>query len=247
MRNSALAVSFAVFGLTAQAQAALYTTNFGSLVPGYVVTDTGDFGPVALPFSLNLYGENINSVKVGNQGYVVSPTHTRAIAPYLADLFSQGDPLGPIAPGTGGSGVYFNQTSANQMIFTWDRLGYCCADYVNRAQFQLVLNNPGAPTPEGEADIGFFYGQLTSPDGFAVVGFQPSASGFDLIPIFAPATAVAAIQSGPGRYWFDLQDGVPVAVEATTPEPASLAVLAIGLIGLASMRRQSPPGSLRRD
>lgn len=236
------------------AHAALFTNSFGSLVTGYIDNDDFTFGPVALPFTLNYFGTDYNEVIVSNNGNIqfgtnsgsFSPTPLntttviRAIAPYWTDLDSRDDPLGAIAAGTGGSAVYVSTPTANQIIFTWDRLGYFSRDYVGRAEFQLVLNNPNAPIAPGQAAIGFYYGTVEPQAGFpgraVQIGFGDGLEAINPgeIALFGGGSddVASALRSGPGFYLFGLRGGVPTP----TPAPAALALFGLGLAALGARR-----------
>lgn len=254
MRHLLLAI-LATTAIAAPASAALFTTDFGSQVTGYFPNDDVTFGPVALPFSLNYFGTNYTEVIVSNNGNVqfgtnsgsFSPTPLntttviRAIAPYWTDLDSRDDPLGAIAPLTGGSAVYVSTPTANQIIFTWDRLGYFSRDYGGRAQFQLVLNNPDAPIAPGQAAIGFYYGLIEPQAGFpgrpVTIGFGDGLAEINPgeISLFAGTSVdvAAAINRGPGFYLFGLEGGVPTP----TPAPAAIVLFGLGLAALGLGRR----------
>lgn len=255
--NRLMLVTLFTAGIAAPASAALFTTDFGSQVVGYAPNDDVTFGPVALPFSLNYFGTEYNSVIVSNNGNVQfgtnsgsfspSPLNTtteiRAIAPYWTDLESRDDPLGSIAPQTGGSAVYVSTPTANQIVFTWDRLGYWNRDYGGRAEFQLVLNNPNAAIAPGQAAIGFYYGTIQPQAGFpgrqVTIGFGDGLAAINPgeIALFGgPSDEVAAaINAGPGFYLFGLRGGVPTP----TPAPATLALFGLGIAaaGFARARR----------
>jgi hypothetical protein len=239
------------------ADAALFTNDFGPLLPGYVPNDDSVFPAVALPFSINFFGTTRNSIFVNNNGnatfglatgvFTPSPLNTQStqpmIAPYWTDLDSRSDPLGAIAPHTGGSGVYFRQTSPSEVVMTWDRLGYFPVNYSGRAQFQLVLRDPTSVIPAGEGVIGFFYDGMTAgTDNHNVtVGFGDGLPAINPgeISLFSGPTQTVAPLVNDQHFWFNLTGGIPAPAPPgpAVPEPGSIALLGTGLAALAFVRR----------
>lgn len=249
----------AVMGLALAAtgaHAGLYTSTFGSLVPGYTANDDSTFA-VTLPFSVNFFGGTYSSAVVSNNGnvqfgtasgaYTSSPLNTqtdfRGIAAFWSDLDSRSDPLGGIAAGTGASGVYMNVVSANQVVFTWDRLGYFSRDYSVRTQFQLVLNNPAA-VPSGEGSIGFFYANMggVATQG-AAIGFGDGLAAINdgEVSVASGTSAAAAAEAVRlGHIWFNVNDaGTPTPTGLPEPASLALAAAALGTLALARRRRSN--------
>jgi hypothetical protein len=226
-------------GSALHANAALYTTTFGSQVPGYYANDDVAFGPIDLGFSLNLFGQTYSDFYVSNNGllsfgraitsYTPTPlnqeTNGVIVAPYWTDLISGGpDPS---------TGVYLSQT-ADQTIVTWNSMGYCCSTFSGTATFQTVLNRNG--------QIGFYYGDMSAgTDGHRVsAGFGDGQSDINPGEISSATgfTQTIAPQLNQSQFLFSLSDnGVPE--NANVPEPASLALIGLGMLGVAFKRKRN--------
>ena len=129
-------------------------------------------------------------------------------------------------------------------MVTWDRLGYFSVNYSGRAQFQLVLNNPGAPIPAGEGVIGFFYADVTSgSDGHNVTsGFGDGLTAINTgeISHFSGNSAGASTALNNTFVWFGLDGGAPVVIppDGSVPVPATGALLMAGLGAIGLLRRR---------
>ncbi len=134
--------------------------------------DDGSSGAIDItsifPDSLDLFGQIYNSIYINNNGNITfsgplsayTPTSigtgytSPIIAPFWADVFTENGPVTPTGGGTAGSNLvwYDLDTATQQIIVTWDDVGYYAANNKVNA-FQLVLT----AEPNGNAEIEFIY------------------------------------------------------------------------------------------
>jgi PEP-CTERM motif len=239
-------IGVAALGLASlHAQAQLYTSSIGSLLPGYAQNDDSTFAAVSLGFGVNFFGTTYTSIFINNNGNATfgaptgsfTPSALNAqttqpmIAPYWTDLDSR--------VGGATSGVYVTQ-SAHQLVATWQDMGYFSANYTGRATFQLVLNDPSSLAP-GEGAIGFFYDRMTNgTDNHNVTaGFGDGLSAVNPgeIAYFGGSTGAASAQLNGTHVWFNLDGGTPTQIPAV-PEPETYALMALGLAAIALAARK---------
>jgi hypothetical protein len=204
--------------------------------------DDGFSGPIDLGFtsSLSFYGASYNSFYANNNGnisfnsgissYVPSgPTGTDS--PVVSVYFADVDTRNAL------SGVMHLRTDVtNQVIVTWDAVGYYNSggDLLN--SFQLVLRGPDYVVPEGEGFIGFFYKgmawETTATSTTAAVGFGDGAGEGVVLAGSNEAGLVNVLNN---RYiWFN-QDLTPIP--SSVPEPSTLILLGVGLGSLGFARK----------
>jgi hypothetical protein len=149
--------------------------------------DDGFRGPIDLGFTIEFFGNSYSSFYLNNNGNIsfnagiaeYTPTGPQGapqpiISPYFADLDSRGDLSGL---------VYYRQDIPNQLIITWDHVGYFSSRDDLFVSFQLVLRGPGYVIPPGEGRIGFFWKDMQWETGEASNGIDgfggtPAAVGF---------------------------------------------------------------------
>jgi hypothetical protein len=215
--------------------------------------DDGFSGPINLGFTLNFFGTNYTQFFANNNGNIsfgegissFTPTGpVGAEQPVISPFFADVDTRNPT------SGVMTLRTDiANQIIVTWDMVGYYQehADKLN--SFQLVLRGPGYAIPAGEGAIGFFYKSMQWETGDASggtggFGGSPAAVGFGdgegdgQVLQGSLANGISGVVNN-HHIWFNLDGGVPTPIPPpTVPEPGSLVLLGGGLVILAGYIRR---------
>lgn len=212
--------------------------------------DDGFSGPINLGFSLDFFGHTYTQFWANNNGNIsfnngiaaFTPTGPQGasepiISPFFADVDTR----------NAGSGVLHIRTDiANEVILTWDAVGYFGEHADKLDSFQLVLRGPSFTIPAGEGQIGFFYKGMNwetgdasgGSGGFggtpAAVGFGDGQSNGEILE--------GSIQNGISgivndhHIWFDVNGGIPTP---TVPEPSTWLTLGSGLLILAIVVKRS--------
>jgi hypothetical protein len=238
--------------------ASLFTTNT------LAANDDASVGPVSLGFTINFYGQNYSSLYVNNNGNVtfdaalstfipfslLSTTHP-ILAPFFADVDTRG----------AGSGLvqYGSASLGGHSVFgvNWIDVGYFNRKVDKLNSFQLIIIDRSDISP-GDFDFEFNYDRIlwdTVGGHSARVGWSNGVSAsFELV---GSGINGALLDGGPnalvshslnsnipGQYIFQVRNGqVQPPSNANVPEPVSSALLSIGLVGLAAIRRKSKPAA----
>lgn len=252
----------------------LYTTDFGTVV---VTTgggnaanvglatgrnDDGFRGPIDLGFTLsNFFGNDYTQFFVNNNGNITFNQGLSAftpqgpqgatqpvIAPFFADVDTRG-----LLSGV----VYVNTSIANEVIVTWDHVGYFGAHDDRLNTFQLVLRGPSFAVGAGEGQIGFFWGDMQWETGDASggtggFGGSPAAVGFGdgqqngFVLASSQRNGIAGVVDNQ-QIWFNLSsEGTPTPVTQApdptpvpaVPEPQTYALMLAGLAATAWFTRR---------
>jgi hypothetical protein len=216
---------------------------------GFSPNDDGFSGPIPLGFDLNLFGTDYTQFWANNNGNVsftggfdawlpggLSVVNVPIIAPFFADVDTTG----------AGSGLmYFRNDIPNEIIVTWDQVGYYNQETDKLNSFQLVLRGPDFVVPPGEGQVGFFYktmlwetgdgpgdGGFGLTDGLgATIGFGDGIGNSQVLLESSTRSGIAGIVSD-HHAWFDrdVAPGLfaaPVEVQPV-PEPVTLLLVGTG-------------------
>ena len=216
-------------------------------------------GPINLGFTLNFFGTDYTQFWANNNGNIsftggisaYTPTGPQgAPQPIISPFFADVDTRNPA------SGVMWLRTDIpNEIIVTWDRVGYYDTNADKLNSFQLVVRGPGFAVPAGEGTIGFFYKGMQWETGDASggtggFGGTPAAVGFGdgagngIILAGSIQDGISEIVNN--RFiWFNQQlqpvCGVPGTPPCqSVPEPETLPLILLGVVAIAvNLRRRS--------
>jgi hypothetical protein len=217
--------------------------------------DDGYSGPIPLGFTLNFFGNLYTQFWANNNGNIsfnngisnYTPTSPQGVtAPIISPFFADVD-----TRNTASGLMYLRNDIPNEIIVTWDQVGY----YNNHADklnsFQLVLRGPDYSIPAGEGRIGFFYktmqwetgGASGGSLGFggtpAAVGFGDGAGNGEILEGSIQAGISQAVSNH--HIWFDQSANPAPVPNSVVPVPAAVWLFGsglAGLLGLASRRKR---------
>jgi len=211
--------------------------------------DDGFSGPKDLGFTLNFFGTPQTQFFVNNNGNISfgagipaftpqGPTGAAApvISPFFADVDTRNAASGV---------VHIRQDIPNELIVTWDAVGYFNSHADKLDSFQLVVRGPGFAIPAGEGAIGFFYKTMQwetgdasgGSGGFggtpAAVGFGDGAGNGEVLE-GSTTNGISRVVND-HHIWFDV-NLQPIPPGPSVPEPASLVLVGSGLAAVACTR-----------
>jgi len=141
----------------------IVTTGGGNAANVGLASGRNDDGfmQLNLGFNVTFFGTTYNSLFINNNGNVsfgngisafVPSGPTGAPQPIISPFF------GDVDTRNAASGVvHFQTNTPNQLVVTWDQVGFYNSHANALNSFQLVLRGDGFSVPVGEGSIGFFY------------------------------------------------------------------------------------------
>jgi hypothetical protein len=232
--------------------AAVMTGGGSSANVGGTRNDDGYAGPTNLGFSLAFFGNTYTQFYANNNGNIsfgngissYTPSGPQgASQPIISPFF------GDVDTRNAASGLMYVRTDIpNELIVTWDRVGYYSANADKLDSFQLVVRGPSYVVPAGEGQVGFFYKTMQWETGDASggsggFGGTPAAVGFG-DGLSNGYVLQGSIQNGIAasvnnkKLWFNLTSGGVSPVAATTPSsvpalsPWGFVLLGLGILGM---------------
>jgi hypothetical protein len=201
--------------------------------------DDGFSGPINFNFTtpLNFFGTPRTSFFANNNGNItfnagldefVPDGPTGANLPIISPFF------GDVDTRNASSGVLHLRTDIpNQVILTWDQVGFFEEHAPPTNSFQLVLRGPDYDIPAGEGAIGFFYKGMgwedTDTSSVGAVGFGDGLGNGEVLEGSLEQGLIQALANH--HIWFDPNLN-PVPPPTGVPFPGTLMLLGAGLLGV---------------
>jgi len=240
MKIKTLALGLILATSVTAANAALYTNTYGTQLASESNCDDCFSGAHAFGAgqTINFFGNTYSGLFTGSNGYVTfgvgastftpQALNTQNIRPMIAGLFTDLD-----SRNDGASNVYLNDSTAGQLIITWQDMGHFSQNYGVRSTFQLVVRSDQFAVTGSEGQIGFFYNSITDSSS-ASAGFGDGLSAVNTGEEAFYNGAASGLSNSSPR-WYMLSAGAPVS---TVPVPAAAWLLGSGLLGLVGVARK---------
>jgi hypothetical protein len=205
--------------------------------------DDGFSGPINFNFTtpLSFFGTPRTSFFANNNGNItfnagldefVPDGPTGANLPIISPFF------GDVDTRNASSGVLHLRTDIpNQVILTWDQVGFFEEHAPPTNSFQLVLRGPDYDIPAGEGAIGFFYKGMgwedTDTSSVGAVGFGDGLGNGEVLEGSLEQGLIQALTNH--HIWFDPNlNPVPPDGSTGVPFPGTLVLLGAGLLGVGT-------------
>ncbi len=148
----------------------------GSWTQALPPNDDGSYGPVALPFTFSLYGDEYTECWINNNGNVsfVGPYAAYSpvgfpssayvmVAPFWGDVDTRRQDVGT---GT----VWYKFIGDHTLVVTWDNVGYYSRHTDKLNTFQVAISNGGNPDMGAGTTVCFSYDEMCWTTGDASGG-----------------------------------------------------------------------------
>lgn len=252
-----LAAALALFAGTASATPIVQPTSGTIVSSGFTPLSVFSSNPIDIGFQLDFYGRTFDQLYINPNGNVTfgsaladttpfgftAGTTTPIIAPFFADQSQFGSSI------KYGRGTYDTHRA---LVVNWPGLSCGSSSDNLMNMFQLMLVDRPDTSHSGNFDIRFNYDlQCPNPDyqgpidigyangsGIASTYYQVTESGVQSAYSFLQGGNTGPVSETTGGFLFEIRSADPQSPQSV-PEPATVALMGLGLAALAALRRKS--------